>query len=369
MTGAAVRPGSLNGWIALGSDPAPRLAPETRLRSGALLAVLGGVPQSAAVVLELAEGAIRLAPRQGQLWPEAGLAASSGLSLLCGRDVGLVLRHRRGDQVVHHALPGPIPATAGPLVVRLDWAGAGLDGAGGRWRLDLMDSDGVAVLPGVSGSGALAPDAAAVWALCRVGPHRLAHPALGTVGARQTPGSAMAPETLAWSPAAISAHTPVDTPRGPRPLGTLTAGDAVLDMDGRMVRLAALHLADVPPGFPFSPRRLRAVRLPVTRDLLAGPMTRLVCDGDEAHALSGSRRAMVRAAFLPDPVARPMAGPLRSLLLALPVPDRPAVLAPGGLPVACPDPSGVLPADGPDLARAAALMLLEGADLVPRRMA
>lgn len=352
-------------WAALGTDPALRGAPGARLRSGALLAVLGGIPAEAAVLLDLPEGAIAVQAAQGSLWPEAPPPPSSGLSLLGGRAVGLVLRHRRGGQVVSHALPGPLPSAAGPLVLRLEWSGAGPDAPAGRWRLTLSDAEGQEAVPGASGVGALAPDMAALWALCRAGGHRLAHPALGAAGVRHAARTALPPEEAGWSPAAVSASTPIATPRGPRPLGTLEAGDAVLDAAGRPLRLAALHLAELPPGFPFSPLRLRAVRLPVARDLLAGPMTCLAVGGETVQGLHGTRQVLVRTRHLPDPVARPMAGPLRSLLMAVPVPDRPAVLAPGGLPLACPGPEGTLPPDWPHLSRAAAMALWdEGAPLL-----
>lgn len=347
----------MTGWVALGSDPAPRAA-DVRLRSGALLVVLGGLADQATVVLDVPEGAVTTQARQASLWPGPVLPPSSGLSLLGARDIGLVLRHRRGGQVVSHALPGPLPAEGGPLVLRLEWSGAGLDRPAGRWALTLTDAEGRPLVPSVSGQGALAPDGAAAWAVSRAGAHRLAHPALGSVGVRQAVRNGPAPEDLGWSAAAISASTPIDTPRGPRPLGTLAAGDPVLDANGRPLRLAALHLAEIPPGFPFSPLRLRAIRLPIARDLLAGPMTCLAVRGEAVQHLYGLREVGVRAGHLPDPVARRVPGPLRGLLMAVAVPETPAILAPGGLPIACPGPDGALPRGWTASTRAAAVALL-----------
>ncbi len=351
----------MSSWVALGSDPAPGGAPEARLRAGALLAVLGGLPATAAVLADLPEGAVEMRPPQGSFWPGTPPERSSGLSLLGGRDVGLALRHRRRRHVVTHLLPGPLPPAAGPLVLRLDWSGAGTDSPAGRWSLSLADAGGRLLVPPATGGGALAPDALGAWALCRPGGHRLAHSALGALGLRQAARTRPAPEDLGWSAAAVSASTPVATPRGARPLGTLVAGDAVLDIRGRAVRLAALHLAELPPGFPFSPLRLRALRLPVTRDLLAGPMSCLAVEGDAVHRLTGRGRAVLRAGHLPDPVARPVGGPLRSLLMAVPVPERAAILAPGGLQMVCPGPEGALPADWPELSRSATVTLLDDA--------
>lgn len=338
------------------------------LRAGVLALSLSGLPDEPAVLLDAeAGGADAPAAAQGRLWPpdpdEAAAAVPASLSVLAGRAAGVVVRLRLGDRVIRHVLPGPIPAAAGPLVLRLGWAA----GSPGRWWLTLEDAGGAPLRPGAAGPGAAVWPAALAQAVCGAGPssarQRHRHAALGACALRRAqPGPA--PEALAQG-VAVAAQALVPQPGGGlRPLGALRPGDRVLDDDDWPRWLAALRLFRVPAGFAFSPVRLRAGRLPLRQDMLAGPRVPLAFAGEDVLRLFGQPRVLVPAGHLPEPVQR-RAWPAGAadMLLAAPVLDQPAVLRIGGLAVACPGPEGATvaaPLLGP--AETAAL-LADGGDM------
>lgn len=342
-------------WVGLAGDAAPRGDPAGLLRAGAVVVSLAGLPAEARVLLDLPAGLVTGQRRQSDFWPMEE-AVPVGISLLGGRDLGLVLRHRRGRQVVHHALPGALAPGAGPLELIWSWSGAGVEAAAGRWRLVLRDGATGNRLAMAQGRDALALDGGAAWALCRPGPARVAHPVLGAVAVRRA-SVGPAPEDLALGPA-VSASAMIATPKGLRPVGMLRAGDPVLDLEGAVCFLAALHLADLPPGLAGSPLRLRAGRLPIPRDMLAGPAAPLAFAGDLVAGLHGGSRALVAARHLPEVLRPALDHQLRSVLMAVPVPETPAILCPGGLALACADPSGALPAGWMPLGQSGATALM-----------
>ena len=309
-------------------------------RSGMLMLTLGGVPREPQVLLDLA--GLSVPPGQATLWP--GGSRPSGpwsLSLLAGQGAGLSLRIRGPGGSVRHALPGPLVDTGAPLAVILKWTLGNDPATEGRWSLTLEDNTGQ-VLAHEAGPGALAPAHGLLRAAVTPGPQRFAHPVLGACAACVGRMRGPAPQALMRG-AAIAAHAPVPTPGGARPLGTLSPGSAVVDADGQPLRLAALHLAEVPLGLPFSPLRLRAGRLPMPGDLLAGPDTRLILAGDDLQRVLGEARVAVRAGHLPEPVRRAAVLPMPTVPMAVAVPERAAILRIGGLAVLCPGPDGIVP--------------------------
>jgi hypothetical protein len=292
-------------WLVAGAREAPPWAVAGPLRSGVLVVALAGLPDAPAVLLDAEAGAGGLPAVQPGLWPAPGPPMlPAGLSVLASRAGGVTIRLRLGDQVLRHDLPGPVPAGAGPLVLRLGWAAGG---RAGRWWLALEDAAGRPVVAGAAGAGALAWPEQLVLAVCGRAGRCQSHAAVGAVALRRAvPGQGPAPEHLAQG-AAISAQALVPVPGGGlRPLGALPPGQIVLDAAGCPRRLAMVHLFRVPPGFAFSPLRLRAGRLPLAQDLLAGPQLPLAFEGDDVSRLFGDKVAqvLVRAGHLPDPVQR-----------------------------------------------------------------
>lgn len=361
-----VQGGAGIGWLVSGARAVPRWALEDiPLRAGVLAIALASVPEDPAVLLDALDDGRALTPVQGRFWPDADAASGlpAGLSVLAGRRAGVVVRVRVGHTMMRFSLPGPLPAGAGPMVLRHGWA-AGTGAAPGRWWLALEGADGRPVVPGAAGTGAMALPAGLVRVVCGGQGTRHRHAAVGACAVRKAAaGQGPAPELLAQG-AALSAQALVAVPGGLSPLGALRGGDVVLDDAGQPRPLAAVRLFRVPPGFPFSPLRLRAGRLPLGQDLLAGPQVRLAFAGDDVARLFGAARVLVPARHLPDPVQRRADPQGADFLMAVAVPAETAVLRIGGLAVACP---GAAPGPGPlpqvlGAAETAALMA-DGGDM------
>jgi len=344
--GRAVGQTGMSDWIALQGDRHPHCGRDgmAPVRSGALVVELAAIPALPSVMLTASRSGEappgEIAP--GDLW--AGeVPPEFGIALTAGRAEGVAFRVRIGGVVVRHSLPGPMPGAAGPVMVVLSWTGAGVAAPDGRWRLGVFGPDNSPLVPPVSGLGALALHPGDGWLACRPGRHRVAHAAVSFVGLRR--GRCLAPEppeVLAHR-VAVSANLSVEAPDGARPAGLLRPGQAVLDAGGRAVRLAALHLAEVPLGMSLSPLRLRAGHFGTARDVVAGPGALVAVQGDEVEFRLGAARAAVPVGFMPRPRVQPVDGLARSLLMALPVPERPAIVRIGGLDLVLPGPDGDLP--------------------------
>lgn len=337
----------MSDWIALLGDRHPHcgVAGSVPLRAGALVLELAGLPAAPAVLL----GCHRMGQasagtgtmRDG--WGEA-MALDFGLSLTAGRAEGITLRHRSGPNVVRHELSCPLPATAGRLVVVLSWAGAGHQLPAGRWQLSLQRPDGTPLVPAAAGQGALALHPGDAWLVCQPGRHRITHEMVVRAGVRR--GRCLAadpPETLGGR-VVVSANAAVAVEGGVRPVGLLRPGDQVIDIEGAPVRLAANHIAEVPIGMAFAPIRLRAGHFPISKDVVAGPGALIAVQGDEVEYRIGVPLGALPARLVPAPLAQQIGAPLRSLLMALPVPERPAILRLGGLDFVLAGPDRQLPA-------------------------
>ena len=352
----------MSGWLVTGACDLPAWASSAGpLRSGVLAVALAGLPEAPSVLLSANDDGCARNPAQARLWPDPVISHdAASLSVLGGRTTGVTVRLRLGDRVLRHDLPGPVPALAGPLVLRLGWAATA---GGGRWWLALEEAGGRPVVTGAAGAGAAPWPAGLVRAVCGGPGLRQRHAGVGACAIRRAVAGP-APEHLAQG-AALSAQALVPVPGGLRPLGALRLGQEVLDADGALRRLAAVHLFRVPPGFAFSPLRLRAGRLPLAQDLLAGPQLALAFAGDDVARLFGDAAGcvLVQACHLPDPVQRRAlpAGP--DFLMAVAVPEQPALLRIGGLAVACPG-AGGLPSGNRILSPAeTAALLADGGDM------
>lgn len=351
-------------WLVAGARDIPDWVLAGPLRSGVLVVALAGLPDAPQVLLDANCGPGPLPRAQGGLWPMPGeRSLPAGLSVLASRAAGVTIRLRLGDQVLRHDLTGPVPAGSGPFVLRMGWSAGGRTG---RWWLALDDAAGKPVVAGAAGAGARPWPAALALAVCGAAGLNQRHAVVGAIALRRAiPGKGPAPEHLARG-AAISAQALVPLPGGAlRPLGAVTPGQTVLDAAGLPRRLAMVHLFRVPPGFAFSPLRLRAGRLPLAQDLLAGPQLALAFAGDDVGRLFGDRLAqvLVRAAHLPDPVQRRALPVGPDFLMAVPVPEQPAILRIGQLAVACPDQDGNAPPDPVLSAAETAALLAEGGDM------
>lgn len=302
-------------WIALTGDAPEAVAGTQPLRTGALSVALRGIPRVATV---LADARVL----------HQGRALSA--ALIAGQDVGVVLRLRgAGGQVLRHVLAAELYSHPGSAELTFSFIGGGDEAPAGRWRLSLCNASGRLLAPVAIGAGALAmPPALGAALVAALGDCRFVQ----TAGLRRAAPGRPGPEQIGRG-AAIAGNSFLQTPGGLVPAAALMAGDAVLDISGRELRLAEMQLAEVPAGFAFSPLRVPGAE---GRDLLIGPRAQLSMAG-----------GLVTAAALSE--ARRFTGPSRVALMAVPVTDRPALLLVGGYRLAAADPEGRLPQPVADL--------------------
>lgn len=301
-------------WLALAHQgPCPEMAGAGAVRTGTLTVALRGLPRVARVLAEariLSEGRV------------------SSAALIAGQDVGVVMRLRGpGGDLLRHGLVADLHDHPGAAELSFSWIGGGDLAPSGRWRLSLLRPDGQDLVPPAWGSGALAPGSALGQALvagCE------ASPFIAAAGLRRAAPGRIGPEQVGRM-AAVAARAFVKTPQGLVPAATLMAGDAVIDVSGRALRLAAVHLAEVPEGFAFSPVTLASDS---ARGLEFGPFARLA--QPEGWDTAGALAAQ-------SPHAPPAQARVRGHLMAVAVPERPAILEIGGRWLACADPEGRLP--------------------------
>lgn len=105
--------------------------------------------------------------------------------------------------------------------------------------------------------------------------------------------------------------TLIETPRGYRPVESLTAGDAVLTEDGRTVQVTWIGHSRYARARAAREERLRPVRLRPNafgpglpdRELVLSPQHRVLVEGHACQLLFGLERAFVIARHLPDHLA------------------------------------------------------------------
>lgn len=127
--------------------------------------------------------------------------------------------------------------------------------------------------------------------------------------------------------------TPIATPGGYQPLGSLQRGDLVLSSGGDAVPV--LHMAErqVPSLGSFAPVRLRAPYFGLLQDILVAPFQRLVLSGSEVEYLFGQPSVLVPAGNLVGTgtaVKEEACGRLRTYRQAV-LPDHEPILAAGAM--------------------------------------
>lgn len=92
--------------------------------------------------------------------------------------------------------------------------------------------------------------------------------------------------------------TPVATPTGYRPVGTLKRGDTVLSDQGRVVPVLKIVRHTVPARGSFAPIRVQAPYFELARDIVVSPEQRLVLKGSEVEYIFGQEAVLVPARHL-----------------------------------------------------------------------
>ena len=130
--------------------------------------------------------------------------------------------------------------------------------------------------------------------------------------------------------ASIGEGTPIETPRGPRPIEELRAGDFVLGEGGEALLVRATIKREVPCAGHFAPLRLRAPFLGLRHAITLAPEQRIMLTGNEIEYLFGHERALCELGQLKNlritmPETRGKWMRMYQLLL-----DRPAILNAAG---------------------------------------
>ncbi|WP_299372603.1 Hint domain-containing protein [uncultured Tateyamaria sp.] len=92
--------------------------------------------------------------------------------------------------------------------------------------------------------------------------------------------------------------TPIATPTGYRPAGTLRRGDTIVSDNGDIVPVLHAVRHSVPARGSFAPVRLRAPYFGLTRDIVVAPDQRLVLQGTEVEYIFGQEAVLVPARHL-----------------------------------------------------------------------
>lgn len=266
------------GWIALSDHNAPISQPgEPAPGDDALLG-------RGALVLELA---LPLAGPGVMLDYHASDGWERAISLYFDPETGISILHRQGSRLERHAMPGPLPHDPGTARLTLRW-----NAPARRWwlRYELLAS-GQAVES--QGSNPLPLPMADLIALCRgIGVARR-HPALLWFGATmgETP-----PGRAPW----IGLRTPVATPSGYCPAGSLHIGDQVLTSDGGARVLRSVRHMVLPSRGSFAPVVLRAPYFADHTDLLVSADQLVALSGMVVEYLFAEDEVLAEARHLTD---------------------------------------------------------------------
>lgn len=255
------------GWMALSGLPLPPAAPDVTVEQGCLLAELA---------LPLGGQAVLLDYRSGD---------GAVMSLFHDAEMGLALMQRRGDRLVRHVLPGPVPKSGGVARFAYEWCAAG-----SRWSMTLTFPQGGEGL-GAQGRNPLVPRLADLRGLCGGGFPQ--HPAVLWHGVTQSPAP---PVTGAW----IGTATPVETARGPVPAGQLRAGERIRTADNGLVPVLGIQRVITPSRGSLAPVLLRAAYFGLAEDVLVSPDQPVWFAGPEAEYLFGEDAVLVPARHLVD---------------------------------------------------------------------
>ena len=128
----------------------------------------------------------------------------------------------------------------------------------------------------------------------------------------------------------LTQHTPVATPRGYVPIGSLKRGDQVFTEDGQIVPVLHCIAYRAPALGSFRSIRLRAPYFGLQQDIIAAPNQRLIMRGSEVEYLFDAEAVLVPARHLVNGFAAryEKVGPLVTHAQVV-LPDHQPILAAG----------------------------------------
>ena len=125
----------------------------------------------------------------------------------------------------------------------------------------------------------------------------------------------------------LALSTRIDTPKGPRALGTFRRGDMVTTADGGVLPVLFALRQNLPAAGSFAPLRLSPPSFGLTRDLAVAQTQSIVFEGADVNYHLGQDRALVPSAFLSN--AQPIpSGPVMTYA-QLVLPTHAALIAEG----------------------------------------
>ena len=99
-------------------------------------------------------------------------------------------------------------------------------------------------------------------------------------------------ETIGPMPA-LCPQTPIQTPEGMRPAGSLKRGDLITALNGDAIPVLQVLRKTLPARGSFQPVRLRAPYFGLAQDIVVTPEARLVVGGTQVEYLFGSENVLV----------------------------------------------------------------------------
>ena len=259
-------------WLVLSDRAAPPEG-DSMIEAGLFVVELAFPLNEAAVLLDF---------QSNETWPRTFTLFHDSLA-------GLVLMHRQGNTVARHALPGPIPQTAGTARLSLRF-----DAPGRTWemRLEFLSAPelGPMLAKGANPLPIRPKDLHALsLGVARVARHR------SVLWFGLTRGAAL-PARAPW----IGQRTPIDTATGPVLAGRLQPGDLVTTADGGLLPLRRITRLDLPACGSFAPVILRAPFFGVSHDLLVASDQRVALCGPEVEYLFNEDDVLIEAGDLVD---------------------------------------------------------------------
>lgn len=129
---------------------------------------------------------------------------------------------------------------------------------------------------------------------------------------------------------ALCPQTPVQTPNGMKPVGTLKRGDLVTTLNGDAVPVLQAIRKTLPARGSFQPVRLRAPYFGLTQDIVVTPEARLVVGGTQVEYLFGAESVLVPVKHLTSAASAKFEGDHRLVTyVQLLLPDHEPIMAGG----------------------------------------
>lgn len=129
---------------------------------------------------------------------------------------------------------------------------------------------------------------------------------------------------------ALCPQTPIQTPDGMKPAGSLKRGDLITSLNGDAIPVLQVVRKTLPARGSFQPVRLRAPYFGLTQDIVVTPEARLVVGGTQVEYLFGSENVLVPVKHLTSAASASFEGDHNLVTyVQLLLPDHETIIAGG----------------------------------------